>query len=182
MEKKKIGALRRLAGAFALVSLMASAPAAWAKPVVSSELQVHQVVHERNGDVLKPVTVVKPGDVLEYRAVYGNSGDSGAAHFMASVPVPSGTSLLAAGTVPAGAQATVDGTHYAPMPLMHAVIGKDGKSHQVPVPLAEIRGLRWDLGTLGPHETKDVRLRVHVDTPNAAIEGAKTPATAGSGS
>jgi uncharacterized repeat protein (TIGR01451 family) len=157
-------------------------PAVWAAPAVTSQLQVHQVVHEANGDVLKTASAAKPGDVLAYQATYSNGGDSAAAHLMATLPIPGGTSLIASGIDPTGAQATVDGTTYAPMPLMHTVVGKDGKSHQVPVPLADIRGLRWDLGTLAPHQSKSVQARVHVNAPTVIAPGAAAAGSTAAGS
>lgn len=159
--------LRRLAGLLMLV-VTAWVPAAWAAPVVTSKLDVHQMVVEAGHEVLKPAMATKPGDLLQYRAVYTNSGDQPAGHLLASLPVPAGTSLVAAGTEPAGAQASVDGTRFAPMPLMHTVTGKDGKSRQVPVPLSAIRALRWDLGSLEPNQPRAVQIRVHVNTPTAA--------------
>lgn len=160
---------RHLAGLL-LLAAMTWVPAVWAAPVVASKLDVRQVVVASGHEVLKPATAIKPGDLLQYRAVYTNSGDQPAGHLLASLPVPAGTSLAATGTEPAGAQASVDGTHFAPMPLMHTVTGKDGKPRQEPVPLSAIRALRWDLGSLLPNQPRAVQIRVHVNTP------ASTPA------
>jgi len=164
------------------LALAAWVPAAWSTPVVTSQLQVSQVVHATGGDVLKPAAEAKPGDILQYRSVYANGGTSAAAHLLATLPVPAGTTLQASGVDPSGAEASVDGKTFAPMPLMHSVVGKDGTSHQEPVPLADIRALRWDLGTLAPHDTRAVQLRVHVNTPAAATAAADASKPASSGS
>lgn len=153
-------------------------PAAWAAPVVTSKLEVRQLLTVSGHEQLKPATSARPGDLLQYRADYTNSGDQPAGHLLASLPVPAGTSLMTAGIAPAGAQASQDGTHFAPMPLMHDVTGKDGKVRQEPVPMSAIRALRWDLGTLAPKQTRSVQIRVHVNTPintTAAGEGASSP-------
>ncbi len=168
---------RRLVGLLMLVAT-AWMPAAWAAPVVTSKLEVRQLVIASGHEQLKPATAARPGDLLQYRANYTNSGDQPAGHLLASLPVPAGTSLLASGIDPAGAQASLDGTHFEPMPLMHQVTGKDGKVRQEPVPMSAIRALRWDLGTLAPRQTRSVQIRVHVNTPintTAAGEGASSP-------
>lgn len=163
---------RRLAG-FLLLLATAWVPAAWAAPAVTSVLEVRQVIAEGGHEVLKPATATRPGDVLQYRATYTNSGDQPAGHLQAGLPVPAGTSLLASGIEPAGALASVDGTHFAPMPLTRTVTGKDGKSRRETVPMNEIRALRWDLGTLLPNQPKSVQARVHVDTAIATSSAAQ---------
>ena len=156
-----------------MLALSAVAPAAWAAPAVTSQLEVRQVVIESGRELLKPASAARPGDLLQYRAVYSNSGNQPAGHLLASLPVPPGTTLQSSGIEPGGAQATLDGNHFAPMPLMRSVVGKDGQLQQQPVPLSEIRALRWDLGTLAPRETRAVQLRVHVNQPIPAPAAAK---------
>ena len=146
---------------------------------MTSQLVVRQVVIASGHELLKPATAARPGDLLQYRAVYSNSGNQPADHLMASLPVPPGTTLQSSGIEPAGAQATVDGSHFAPMPLMRSVVGTDGRPHPQPVPLSEVRALRWDLGTLAPRETRAVQLRVHVNQPLTA-PAAVRPAPAAS--
>ena len=169
----------RLMRAAALVALT-WVPAAWAAPVVTSKLQVNAVVVASGHEAIKPVSTARPGDLLQYRAVYSNTGDAPAGHLLASLPIPAGTSLQAADIQPAGAMASVDGTHFAPMPLMRTVTGKDGKPHREAVPLSEIRALRWDLGTLAPHQDKAVQARVRVNAPVVVAPAAAAPKAAAS--
>lgn len=144
--------------------------AAWAAPVVSSQLVVDKVVQGVGGESLKPATAAQPGDVLQYRATYANAGDHAAGHLVADLPIPAGTALQEQGIVPSGASATLDGNTYAPMPLKRKVIGKDGKVHEERVPLVEIRGLRWNLGNLEPGQSRVVQLRVHVNVATAVSQ------------
>lgn len=164
----------RLAGA-ALMAAVAWVPAAWAAPAVTSQLQVQQVVSEQGHEVLRPAAAAKPGDLLQYRAVYRNSGDTAATHLLVRVPVPPGTTLVAGSIRPAGAEASTDGTHFAPLPLLHTVTGHDGKPRQEPVPLSAIRAVRWDLGVLAPRESKNVELRARINVPQAAPAPAGRP-------
>ena len=128
--------------------------------------------------MLKPASQAKPGDLLQYKAVYTNKGDSAAGHLLANLPIPAGTTLQANGIDPAGPQASVDSRQFAPMPLMHDVVGKDGKSHHEPVPMSDIRALRWDLGTLAPQQSRSVQARVEVNSQSSAQPAASSASPA----
>ncbi|HVC16306.1 MAG TPA: hypothetical protein VNE18_03305 [Rhodanobacter sp.] len=149
----------------AIIAAAAWTPAAWSAPVVTSQLQVQQVVSEQGHERLQPAAAARPGDLLQYRAVYRNSGDAAAGRLLARVPVPAGTTLVANSIQPAGAEASTDGTHFAPLPLMRSVAGKNGKPHREPVPVADIRAVRWNLGTLAPGQSASVELRVRINLP-----------------
>ena len=130
---------------------------------VSSTLQVEKVVVVDAKTVLQPVTTSKPGDVLEYRVTYVNRGASAAQGLTADLPIPAGTTYIAASAEPAGAQASVDGVHFAPMPLMHLVKQADGSERKLAVPLADYRVLRWTLGTLAAGKQEHLQARVQVN-------------------
>jgi uncharacterized repeat protein (TIGR01451 family) len=179
MKQRPSKTSRYVAGLLLIAA--AWAPAAWANPVVASRLEVKQVVNASGHEVLKSAAAVKPGDTLQYRAIYTNSGDQPAGHLMARLPVPEGTTLLAQGMLPALAEASVDGSTFAAMPLMQTVIGKDGKSHREPVPLSAIRAVRWDLGTLEPSQARPVQIREHVNTPIVNPAASSAPAKASRG-
>ncbi|HUX74101.1 MAG TPA: hypothetical protein VMV25_09460 [Steroidobacteraceae bacterium] len=153
----------------AVIAAVSWAPAAWSAAVVTSKLQVRQVQSEHGHERLGLAAAAKPGDLLQYRAVYRNSGDAPATHLLARVPVPLGTTLLTDSLKPAGAEASTDGTHFAPLPLMQSVSGKDGKRHRQPVPAADIRAVRWNLRTLAPGQSARVLLRVRINLPQSPI-------------
>jgi uncharacterized repeat protein (TIGR01451 family) len=52
----------------------------------------------------KPAGDGKPGDVLQYSATYRNTGAAAAAKLLATVPVPPGTTFIAASAEPAQAR------------------------------------------------------------------------------
>ena len=127
-----------------LVALSAPAFAATEKPTLTSELQVWNVVKKADGaEALLPAQSVKPGDLLQYTAVYKNADSRAVSRLVASLPIPAGTELVSASAVPREVQASVDGKAYAATPLVRKLRRADGQIVDVPVPLAEYRFLRW---------------------------------------
>ena len=98
-----------------LMALSAVAPAAAAeKATLTSELQVWNVVRKADGaEALLPAQSVKPGDVLQYTAVYRNADSRAVSRLVASLPIPAGTELVPASTLPREVQASLDGKVYA---------------------------------------------------------------------
>lgn len=142
--------------------------AAWAQTQVTSVL-VAQLVEMVDGKaVLKPATQSKPGDIIDYSSTYKNSGTAAAEKLLATLPVPVGTTLLSASAQPGSALASTDGSVFAPMPLMRNVRQADGSQRSEPVPMADYRALRWDLGTLAAGRTAVVSLRVRIDSTAVA--------------
>jgi uncharacterized repeat protein (TIGR01451 family) len=143
---------------------LALASTAWAQSAqISSELQVQQVETVDGQTVLKPATVTKPGDVLEYRVSYSNHSASAVTGLIANLPIPAGTTLVDRSQLPPDALASTDGALFAPLPLTRLVRQPDGTSRTVPVPLEEYRALRWKLGTLLPGRSTQVSARVRVN-------------------
>lgn len=141
-------------------------------PTVSSQLFAQRVELVDGKTVLKPADEGRPGDVLQYSGTYRNGGTAPVDKLLATVPVPPGTTFIASSAEPAQAQASTDGTRFAPMPLVRSVRRPDGSERKEPVPLAEYRALRWDVGTLAAGRSAVVSLRVRIDAP-AAASGAK---------
>lgn len=137
-------------------------------PAVTSTLVAQRVEIVDGKAVLKPAAQAKSGDIIEYSGTYRNGGKTAVDKLLATVPVPVGTTLVAGSATPAQAQASVDGTQFAPMPLMRSVKQPDGSARNEPVPLAEYRALRWELGNLAPGGSAVVSLRVRIDSPAAA--------------
>ena len=132
-------------------------------PVVTSSLTANRVELVNGKTVLHPATEAKPGDVLEYRATYTNRGDGAVEHLQATVPIPSGTTLIADTPMPASAQASTDARTFAALPLMRRVAKSDGSSRLEPVPLADYRALRWDVGSLNPGKATMVSMHVRIN-------------------
>ena len=141
-------------------------------PAVTSKLSAQRVEMVEGKAILKPATQSKPGEVIEYSGTYRNAGTAAVNQLQATVPVPVGTTLMAASAHPAQAQASTDGTRFAPMPLTRMVRQPDGSERKESVPLAEYRALRWEIGTLAAGSSTVVSLRVRIDSP-VAISSAK---------
>ena len=157
---------------FFAASLVLGQAALAQSPAVTSSLTAQKVEMLEGKAVLKPATKGKPGDVIEYSGTYRNVSAAGVNKLQATVPVPPGTTFIADSAQPTQAQASTDGTRFAPMPLMRTVKQPDGKERKEAVPLAEYRALRWEIGTLAAGSSAVVSLRVRIDAP-AASSGAK---------
>ena len=156
---------------FCVLSLVGQV--AWAQTQVTSVL-VAQLVEMVDGKaVLKPATQSKPGDVIDYSSTYKNSGTAAAEKLLATLPVPVGTTLLSGSAQPGSALASTDGSVFAPIPLMRSVRQADGSQRTEPVPMADYRALRWDLGTLAAGRTAVVSLRVRIDSTAVATPAVK---------
>jgi uncharacterized repeat protein (TIGR01451 family) len=136
---------------------------------VSSQLLAQRVDMVAGKPVLSPAGEGKPGDVLQYSATYKNTAATPAAKLLATLPVPPGTTLVQASAEPTQAMASTDGNTFAPMPLIRTVKQADGSTRKEPVPLAEYRALRWDIGALPSGASTVVSLRVRIDTPVVAL-------------
>lgn len=145
---------------------------------LTSELKVSSVVKQADGsEALAQAQAVKPGDVLQYSTVYTNPSQRPVSRLVTNLPIPVGTELIAAGTVPSAVLASLDGKVFAPAPLMRKLRRADGQLVDVPVPLNEYRSLRWPEQQLaaGGSFTTTARVRVisapSVATPSAATTG-----------
>lgn len=106
----------------------------------------------------------KPGDVIEYRAVYRNKGKEKVTNVKGIIPVPKGTEFVPGSAKPAQITASLDDKEYAPLPLKRKVILPSGKEEMQNVPYEEYRFIRWDLKSLDPGKSSSVSMRVKVST------------------
>ena len=152
---------RILATALLAVAFLAPAIAQAGEPVHVA-LTAQRVITQNGHEVLAPADKASPGEVIEYRATYRNNSASPIRELVATLPIPNGVELLPSTTAPAGVEASLDGRHYAAMPLTRIV--RDASGHEVKreVPLAEYRSLRWTIGGLAPKDSRTVAARVRV--------------------
>lgn len=146
-----------LAGSL-LLCVMGSAVAAPAEPV-KINLQVFKVVQQDGKEVLIEGKSAKPGDVLEYQAVYNNVSQRSVGNLVANLPVPEGLEYIDKSARPAGAEASLDGKTPQLMPLMrkNPVTGAAEL-----VALKEYRALHWRVGELKPGASLKMSLRARV--------------------
>ncbi len=133
------------------------------KEPVSVELKTFLIGAGTDGKpTSKLVTKVKPNDVIEYRATYTNNTPGKIKNLAATLPIPVETQFLAK-SQPENAEASTDGTHFAPMPLKR----KEG-NQMVNVPLKDYRALRWTIAELpaGKSVTVSAQTRVNSEKTN----------------
>lgn len=112
---------------------------------------------------LQPLTDVRPGETVEYQAVYRNGTGAPARDVHVTLPVPAGgLAYLPASAAPSTVTASTDGRAFAPLPLTRTVTLPDGKTARQEVPATEYRFLRWSLGDLPAGDTRTVRARMQL--------------------
>lgn len=165
----------RLLGLLLTIVLSLLTQHALAAEPLSATLEAHKVVVTENGkEQLVAASQANPGDVIEYRATYKNVSAKPLRAVLATLPVPtSGVEYLGSSALPAGAEASLDGTQYAPMPLKRVVKTPDGQLRQQVVPAIEYRFLRWPLGDLPAGASKTVSARVLVTKDPVLTTGSK---------
>jgi uncharacterized repeat protein (TIGR01451 family) len=160
---------RLLVVAIAAGTLLATATRAETGEGLSARLEALHVIVQKDGkESLAATSRAQPGELLEYRAHYRNTGKAPARQVLASLPIPVGETVFVIGSAyPSGAEASTDGRHFEPIPLKRWVVQPDGRRELRPVPAAEYRSLRWRLGELAPGQAVTVGARVQV----VAVEG-----------
>ena len=132
------------------------------KSAVSVGLTAKKVTAADGKESLVPAEHAKPGDVIEYDAVYQNNSNAAVHNLLATVPVPNGLAFSPDSVKPAGALASVDGKNFEPIPLLRTVTKADGTREKQPVPLSEYRSLRWSISELAPGASVTVSARARV--------------------
>jgi uncharacterized repeat protein (TIGR01451 family) len=150
-----------------LVAVVAAglATAAWAADAgpVTVELTARRISTAPSGEeVFLPGNAARPGDVVEYVAVYRNTGRTGIRNVEATLPVPAGMEYVPTGAVRPPAAASLDGRTYRPVPLTRVVTLPDGRKETRTVPYAEYRYLRWTIGELAGGGSTALRARARV--------------------
>ena len=160
----------RLALAFALIGSALAAPIVFAAGGVTVELTAQRVTKDARGaEALVSADQAKPGELLEYRALYRNAGTSEARGLAATLPIPRGTQYVRGSATPLQVEASLDGRTFAPVPLMRKQKTADGRTVLREVPVSEYRALRWPLGTLASKQSRTVAARVRVEPTQVAV-------------
>jgi uncharacterized repeat protein (TIGR01451 family) len=146
-----------------------------AEPRLATRLVMSRVVLEGKAEKLTQAPAVQPGDLLQYTAHFGNPTAAPMHDVVPSLPVPAGTQWVPSSDQPTGAIASVDGRNFGPLPLMRKQLQANGQWAQVPVPLAEIRYLRWPARELAAGDSFATSLRVRVLSGDAVNASLATP-------
>jgi len=149
-----------------IACLLSAASISHAAEPVTNTLSVHRIVAAAAGEeVSEPANTAKPGDLLEYVAVFHNQGASTARGLRATLPLPLGTEFVPGSARPGAVLASIDGTTFAPLPLKRLVKDADGTSREELVPAREYRFLRWSPTDLAASGELSVSARVTVAAP-----------------
>jgi uncharacterized repeat protein (TIGR01451 family) len=135
---------------------------------VRVDLTARRVVLADGKESLLAADKAKPGDVIQYDAIYKNTGKAAVQNVGATVPIPAGLALVAESAKPAAEQASLDGKNFSAFPLTRDVKNDAGVVEKQPVPLEQYRALRWSLPELAPGATATVSLRARVVTGDSA--------------
>jgi uncharacterized repeat protein (TIGR01451 family) len=126
-------------------------------------LEVKKVVSNGDGtEFMVPGDSAKPGDILQYSAIYRNQGKKSVKKVEATIPIPDGTEYLPSSAKPSGARASADGQSFQVIPLRRKVKGPDGKEQAQLISYGEYRFLRWYPGDLAPGKEARFVLRARV--------------------
>lgn len=145
------------------LALLAPA-AALADGDITVQLDAQRVSVVDGKETFSPATQAKPGELVEYRATYTNTGAQAAQQLLATLPVPAGMEFVDHSAAPAKVEASLDGRTYAPVPLKRSVRLANGREVVRLVPAAEYRWLRWPLATMEPKSTRTVSARMRVQS------------------
>lgn len=159
-----------IALAVCLLFVCASATAQ-TQPEVLTELSATRIVGSGAAEKREPAATARPGDILEYRVRYSNSGKAKVRQLEITLPVPVGMIYVADSSRPEAAKASVDGIAYQPIPLKRTVIKKDGSAVEQSVPLTEYRFLRWKSQDLEAGRKLEVSARMKIDDVAAVPVG-----------
>lgn len=137
-------------------------------PSVQAASQVRlagwKVVMQDWREQLHPLGMVQPGDRVEYQATYANEDTGVARAVQLTLPIPPHGLVWqpvdATPEAPAPTHASLDGEHFAPVPLLREQQLPDGRRVMRRVPLSEYRFLRWHLGDVPAGASRTVRARM----------------------
>lgn len=151
--------------------LALAAQAAQAAPRLSEvRLSVFKVVAAGSPagtpERLQPLQQVQPGDRVEYQARYENHASAVARGVLITLPVPAqGLAWLPpteGGVAEPPTLASLDGERFEPLPLLRPHTLPDGRRVMRPVPVADYRYLRWQLGDVPAGASRTVRARMQM--------------------
>ena len=137
----------------------------WAQTAAVTSVLTANTIKAVDGKIVKlSAADAKPGDVIEYTATYANNSKASVERLLASVPIPSGTTLVDKTAVPVDATASIDALNFMKMPLMRSVKAANGSFRSEPIPLEEYRALRWTVATIPAGQQVVVSIHVRVNS------------------
>lgn len=153
----------------AILATLSSPPSLLAADDLVVTLTAHRVQTTGDGrEALSPADSAKPGDLIEYRAVYRNTGGTTVRNVRAKLPIPPGTEYVADSGRPRGFHASRDGNTFSPPPLLRTVRLADGRVKKSEIPPRDYRALQWHVDSIpaGGEFTATARVRLKSGPPD----------------
>jgi uncharacterized repeat protein (TIGR01451 family) len=150
---------------FSLIMLMFGVSLAWSadQPHITVQLSAKKVIQKGQGqEVLSPGDTARPGEVIEYRVKYINTGKGAARNLQGGLPIPAEMEFVPGSAVPDDVTASLDGKSFEKIPLHRKVRLADGSIVVREVPPAEYRSLRWNFPVLEPGASITARARMRI--------------------
>jgi uncharacterized repeat protein (TIGR01451 family) len=157
------GAIRALALTTCLAIASSHAIAKDEGAKVIGTLDQNRIVMVDGKEVAQAADKVAPGDLLQYRVRYSNSGSTVANNLVVTLPIPKGLEFAATTDVPKAALASLDGERFEAMPIRRSMRQADGKEILRDVPLSQYRALRWQVEQLAAGKTVTFTARARVE-------------------
>lgn len=172
-----MSSMGKLFAVFSALMFIACVPSlANAKPGDDVRVQLTQVkvmLDAQRTELLVSADAVKPGDVIEYRATYTNSGAMTVVNLLATLPIPVGAEWIPDTAKPSNAEASRDGKLFAAIPLKQSIAHPDGTTSMEVVPVAEYRYLRWTIRELAAGKDTTVTARIRLQNGPAVAAPTK---------
>jgi uncharacterized repeat protein (TIGR01451 family) len=149
----------------AIMAILIGAPAAWSadQPHITVELTAQRVIKKGQGqEVLSSGDTARPGEVIEYRVKYANTGKGAARNLQGGLPIPAEMEFVPGSAIPSDVSASLDGKSFAKIPLQRKVRLADGSIVVREVPPSEYRSLRWSFLDLEPGASITARARMRI--------------------
>jgi len=134
------------------------------QPIVVNLKQFKVTTGAKGETKLGDASLVLPGDVIEYQATYNNRSPTVLA-VTATLPVPEAVEYIrdSAKSKPSLPHSVAQkDSQFAQEPLIKKVTTIGGAILSQPVPFADYRFVRWDLGRLLPNTSVEVSIRATV--------------------
>ncbi len=130
---------------------------------VTATLKATKVVVRDGKEVREDAAKAKPGDVVEYTLVVKNNDKVAHNNVKGDLPIPQGTEYIGETAAPQPTAASANGTTFSAYPLKKTV-ETNGKRIEEVLPFSAYKILRWNIGTLAPGASNEMRARVRIKT------------------
>lgn len=158
-----------LLGLLAVTLAVPGAIGAQPKDDLGITLTPQKVVAKEGKEVLEPGERAKPGDVIQYTAVYLNRSSGVIRNLEPVLPIPAGMEYMTNTAKPKPARASLDGKRFERYPIKRKAKTADGKEEEREVAPAEYRAFRWFVNELEAGKSTNIIVRVKVlTTPRPA--------------